>query len=238
MTGAPLGNVRALPETDFMLYVLISLCIVVSVLIIIKKRFSSPFKLIMVFGKKGSGKSCFMVHEMLRHLKRGWIVYTDLPVNIKGVRLINALDLSTFKPEANSLVCLDEAGLTFNNRNYKTFSDGMTEYVKLQRHFKVKMIINSQSFDVDKKLRDCTDSLILQSNILNVISISRPILRSVTLVEPSAEGESRIADRLVFDKIWHWRIYLMPKYFKFFDSFAVPDRDLIPFVEMGVDNPS
>lgn len=220
----------------FMLYVLITFCLFISLLIFIKRRFSSPWRLIMVFGKKGSGKSCYMVHEMLRHLKKGWIVYTDLAVNIPGIRLINALDLSKFKPEANSLVCLDEAGLTFNNRNYKTFSDGMTEYVKLQRHFKVKMLINSQSFDVDKKLRDCTDSLILQSNILNIISVSRPILRSVTLVEPSAEGESRIADRLVFDKIWRWRFYFMPKYFKYFDSYSVPDRELIPYQEV-VDNP-
>ena len=168
---------------------------------------------------------------MIKHLKKGWTVYSDFPVNISGVRLINANDLNSFKPCENSLVCLDEVGLTWNNRNYKDFSQGLTEYIKLQRHFKVKMIIASQSFDVDKKVRDCTDSMILQSNLWNIISISRPIIRSITLTEPTSEAESRIADRLQFDKFWHWRFYFMPKYWKYFDSHSVPFRDEIPYTE-------
>lgn len=199
--------------------------------IFLKRRYNNPFKLVFVFGKKGSGKSCYLVHEILKHIKRGWIVYSDMPVSISGVRLINADDLSTFKPVENSLVVLDEVGLTWNNRDFKNFSRGITEYIKLQRHFKVKMIINSQSFDVDKKVRDCTDSMILQTNLFNCISISRPILRSITLTEPTSESESRIADKLKFASIWHWRFYWMPKYFKYFDSHSVPFREELPFSE-------
>ena len=200
--------------------------------IILKRKYNNPFKLIFVFGKKGSGKSCYLVHEIIKHLKKGWIVYSDFPVNINGVRLISFNDLSTFKPVENSLIVLDEVGLSANNRDFKTFSKGLTEYIKLQRHFKVKMIMNSQSFDVDKKIRDCTDSMILQSNILNCISISRPIIRSVTLTEPTSEAESRIADSLKFAKIWNWKFYWMPKYFKYFDSHSVPFREEIPYKEM------
>lgn len=209
----------------FILFVFIFL------VIYLKRKYNNPFKLIFVFGKKGSGKSCYLVHEIKKHLKKGWIIYTDMSVNIDGVRHISASDLDSFKPVENSLVCLDEVGLTWNNRDFKNFSKGITEYIKLQRHFKVKMIINSQSFDVDKKIRDCTDSMILQSNILNCISVSRPIVRSITLTEPTSDSESRIADRLQFDKFWRWRFYWMPKYFKYFDSHYTPDRPEIPFTE-------
>lgn len=207
-------------------------CAFICTIIILKRKYNNPYKLIFVFGKKGSGKSCYLVHEILKHKKKGWNVYSDFPVNINGVRLINADDLKTFKPVANSLVVLDEVGLTWNNRNFKNFSDGLTEYIKLQRHFCVKMIVCSQSWDADKKLRDCTDSMILQSNLLNCISIGRPIIRSVTLTEPTSEAESRIADSLKFDKIWHWKFYWMPKYFKYFDSHSVPFREEIPYTEM------
>lgn len=199
--------------------------------VFLKRKYNNPFKLIFVFGKKGSGKSCYLVHEIKKHLKKGWTVYTDLPVHLDGVRLISASDLDSFRPVSNSLVCLDEVGITWNNRDYKSFSRGITEYIKLQRHFKVKMIINSQSFDVDKKIRDCTDSMILQTNLLNCISISRPIVRSITLTEPTSEAESRIADKLQFDKIWRWRFYWMPRYFKYFDSHSIPNRPEIPYTE-------
>lgn len=212
----------------FVLFLFVSF---VGFLIFIKRKYNNPFKLIFVFGKKGSGKSCLLVNEILKHLKRGWVVYSDMPVSISGVRLINPNELDKFKPVENSLVVLDEVGLTWNNRNFKNFSDGLTEYIKLQRHFKVKMIINSQSFDVDKKIRDCTDSMILQTNLFNCISISRPIVRSITLTEPTADAESRIADRLKFDKIWRWKFYWMPRYFKYFDSHSVPFREEIPFTE-------
>lgn len=214
-----------------MLYFILFFVLFIVLVIYIKRKYNNPFKLIFVFGKKGSGKSCYLVHEIKKHLKKGWTVYTDMFVNIAGVRHISANDLDSFKPVANSLVCLDEVGLTWNNRDYKTFSKGITEYIKLQRHFKVKMIINSQSFDVDKKIRDCTDYMILQSNILNCISVSRPIVRSITLTEPTSEAESRIADKLQFDKIWRWRFYWMPKYFKYFDSHYIPDRQEIPYSE-------
>lgn len=216
-----------------MLILILLFLLFIFLIVFLKRRYSNPFKLIFVFGKKGSGKSCYLVHEIKKHLKKGWTVYTDFPVNLDGVRYINANDLGVFKPVSNSLVCLDEVGLTWNNRNFKSFSDGLTEYIKLQRHFKVKMIINSQSFDVDKKIRDCTDSMILQSNILNCISVSRPIIRSITLTDPTSEAESRIADKLQFDRIWRWRFYWMPKYFKYFDSHYIPEREEIPFTEMS-----
>lgn len=194
------------------------------------RRFVNPYKFIFLFGKKGSGKSTYMVKLMLQHIKHGWTVYTNMfDVNIPGVRLFDVQELTTCTPPPNSVLFVDEAGLIWDNRNYKSFSGGYTEFFKLQRKYKCKVYINSQSFDVDKKLRDLTDYMYLQTNIANVIGISRPIVRKVSLVEASADSESRIADNLRFDSIFRWRFTWLPRYFRYFNSFDAPQRSEVSF---------
>lgn len=199
------------------------------------RKYNNPYKLCFIFGKKGAGKSTLMVHHMLKDLKRGWTVYTDIQdVNIPGVRIIrNSKELETFVPEPGSSLYLDEVGISFDNRNYKQFAPGLRDFFKLQRKYRIKVTMNSQSFDVDKKIRDTTDSMILQTSFLNVFTLSRPIIRNITLTEPSAECDSRIADSLKFGRITSWRIYFMPKYFKYFKSFDAPYRDFIEYTEVG-----
>lgn len=198
------------------------------------RRFVNPYRLIFIFGKKGSGKSTLMVSQMLKDLKHGWNVYTDMQdCVVPGVRIINSsADLAKFVPEANSALYLDEVGISFDNRSYKSFDSGLRDFFKLQRKYKCKVVMNSQSFDVDKKIRDVTDSMILQTSIGNVITLSRPIRRSVALVEATAQADSRIADNLKFESIFRWRVLWMPKYFKYFESFNAPERPAIPFREI------
>lgn len=198
------------------------------------RRFVNPYRLIFIFGKKGSGKSTLMVSQMLKDLKHGWNVYTDMQdCVVPGVRIIkSSADLAKFVPEANSALYLDEVGISFDNRSYKSFDSGLRDFFKLQRKYKCKVVMNSQSFDVDKKIRDVTDSMILQTSIGNVITLSRPIRRSVALVEATAQADSRIADNLKFESIFRWRVLWMPKYFKYFESFNAPERPAIPFREI------
>lgn len=188
---------------------------------------ANPYRLIFVFGKKGSGKSCYMVNQMLRYSRRGWWVYTDMEgVRIPGVRQIHVNDLVTLRPLPHSLVCLDEVGISMDNRNYKSFPPGLRDFFKYARKMKCRVIINSQSYDVDKKVRDTVDSMLL-TVALGPLSIVRPIKRSITLVEPSAESEGRISDRLSFSSIFSWRFYWLPFYFPYFDTLAMPQRKLI-----------
>lgn len=210
------------------MFFLILICVLLTVFIALCIKYKNPYTLTFVFGKKGSGKSCLLTNELIHHKKKGWICYTDLPINIPGIYIINAQDLKDFRPEPHSFIALDEVGLTWDNRNFKAFDKGLTEFFKLQRKYKCKIIMNSQAFDVDKKIRDLTDRMILQRNIGNVISFSRPIRRSITLTEPSAEGDSRIADRLSWASFFSCKFYFMPRYFKYFNSFDRPDRPLIP----------
>lgn len=200
------------------------------------RRYNNPYRLIFIFGKKGAGKSLYMVKQMMKYLKKGWTVYTDIDnCNLPGVRIMKAMDLSEFAPVENSAIFLDEAGILFDNRNFKNFNSGLRDFFKLQRKYKCRVFLNSQSFDIDKKIRDVTDQMGLMVSIGNVFSIYRPIRRSIALTEPSAEAESRIADKLSFESIFKWQITYLPKYFKYFDSFAAPARPPLPFKEIVAD---
>lgn len=200
---------------------------------IYSRRWANPFKLVFIFGKKGAGKSCYMVRQMLWHMRRGWHIYTDMSdINIPGVRIISSRDLEVFTPDYHSALFLDEVGITFDNRNFKSFPAGIRDFFKFQRKYRVKVFMNSQAYDVDKKIRDVTDGMILQSSIFDCISLSRPIKRSVSLTQASSESDSRVADQLVFKSIFTWQLYWMPKYHKYFDSFAAPPRKPIPYTEV------
>lgn len=193
-------------------------------------RYRNPYTLTFIFGKKGAGKSCYMVREMLRLQKRGWLIYTDMPdIKISGVRIIKHMDLVAFRPEEHSALFLDEVGISMDNRDYKSFPPGLRDFFKYLRKMKCRCYMNSQAYDVDKKVRDTVDSMILQTSLFGVFSISRPIIRRVTLTEATSQADSRIADNLSFGSIFSFRIYYMPKYFKYFNSLEMPARKLISY---------
>lgn len=206
------------------------LCSAFGSLCYFSKKYNNPNKLIFIFGKKGAGKSTYMVSLMLSHLRKGWNVYTNMDdVNIPGVRVMSADSLKSCVPDAHSVLFIDEGGLIWDNRGFKSFDKGFTEFFKLQRKYKCKVYINSQDFDIDKKIRQLTDSMVLMTSIANCIGVVRPILRKVALVEASAAGESRIADNLKFGNIFSFRFLWLPKYFRYFDSYAAPWRPSVDF---------
>lgn len=196
------------------------------------KSHDNPYKLTFIFGKKGAGKSCYMVSLMLRYLKRGWNVYTDMEdIRIPGVRIITVNDLSLFRPAPHSAIFLDEVGISMDNRAFDKFPPGLRDFFKYLRKMQCCCYMNSQAYDVDKKVRDTVDRMILQVSVANLISISRPIARTITLTEPTSQAEARICDKLSFTNILTWRFFWMPNYYKYFNSKAMPAREMIPFVE-------
>ena len=187
------------------------------------RYFKSPYKLHMIFGKKGSGKSTLLAKIALKSLKKKKTVFTNMQeLVVPGVFLIESSKLGEFIPPPNSVLLLDEVGILYDNRNFKSFSNAVRDFFKLQRHYKVDVWLASQSFDVDKKLRDLTDEMALVVSLFPWLSLVRPIKKSVCLIESSALGESRIADNLKFKWIFAWRFVFLPRWTKYFDSFNAP----------------
>lgn len=200
------------------------------------RKYKNPYKLFMVFGKKGSGKSAFLVRQAIKYQKKGYIIYTNMSdCCLENIRIIDPDCLGEFVPCADSCLLLDEVGMLYDNRNYKNFKPSVRDFFKLQRHYRVVCFLASQTFDIDKKLRDLTDEMYLISNIATALSLVRPIRKTVTLTEATAEGESRIAENLKFRFFTSWRLYWIPKTIKYFESFVAPARPLLNYT--SPDNP-
>ncbi len=201
------------------------------------KKYLNPYKLYMVFGKKGSGKTTLMTRLAFDHLKMGFTVYCTEHINVPGVRYFDVQWIGKKSFDSNSLVLIDEVGMIWDNRNFKTFAIEVRDWFKLQRHYKCKVYLFSQTFDVDKKLRDLTDGLYLCNTVLRVFTWAKRIHRKVVLTESESDRESRISENLEFDSILTWPfggriLTYIPKYSPFFDSHCVPELDPIPFIEM------
>lgn len=218
----------------FLFKVFLAIFIPVLLFSLYSRKFNNPFKLFFIMGKKGSGKSTLMVKKMLKYLRRGWLVYTDMSeVIVPGVRLIKAKDLEKFAPAYHSVVFLGEVGITYDNRNFSKFPEGVRDLFKFERKYKFRCYMDSQSYDIDKKLRDLVDGIYFQSNIGNLIGISRPIRVSVEPADSSQNSDACFVEKLTFAPIWKWEFTWLPRYFKYFDSFSAPARPMIPCQVVG-----
>lgn len=189
------------------------------------KKYLNPYKLTMVFGKKGSGKSTLMVRMAYEYLAMGWTVFCT--ERLDGCIHIDYKDIGYKHIPPQSLLLVDEVGMIWDNRNYKDFKPQVRDWFKLQRHYKVKVVLFSQTFDIDKKLRDLTDEMFLCTNVLRVFSWAKRITRRVVLVQPGPDTPARIDEELAYDLFLWWPfgsriLTFIPSWAPFFDSHNCP----------------
>lgn len=198
---------------------------------VLTKKYINPYKLYMVVGKKGSGKTTMLVRLAYEHIRKGWTVYTTEP--LPGCYHIDYKDIGVYNIPTGSVLLVDEVGMVWDNRKYKDFPDYLRDWFKYQRHEGVKVYLFSQTFDVDKKIRDLTDAMYLVSNKFRVFAYAKRIIKVPDLVKPSAEGPARLDDVLKFDSfLLFWcgsRMFtFIPRYAKLFDSherLGLPDHE-------------
>lgn len=162
-------------------------------------KYRNPCKLYMVFGKKGSGKTTFLAKTAYQYLKKGYPVYCT--ENIAGTIHFNVEDIGKVTFPEYSVILIDEVGMIWDNRNFKNFRPEVRDYFKYQRHEKHIVYLFSQTFDIDLKLRNLTDCMYLCTCHFGWLSIARKIKRSIVLVQPQGDSESRIADNLQFEPL-------------------------------------
>lgn len=199
------------------------------------KRYLNPYKLIFVFGKKGSGKSTLLVKYATQYRERGWTVFST--EYIPGTYKIDYEDIGFVQFPPHSCLIVDEVGMIWDNRNFKNFKPEVRDFFKLQRHYKCCCILASQTFDVDKKIRDLADEMFLVSKKFRVFSYAKRILRETVLVEATGESPSKIDENLVFDSLFFFwagsrKLSFIPKWSKWYDSFAAPELDHKVFEEV------
>lgn len=185
---------------------------------------SNPYTLTMIFGKKGCGKTSDIAKQSLYYIKKGYKVYSN--VAISGTELYDPknIGLNTFPP--NSVVFCDEVGLIWNNRDFKTFQKCVREWFKYQRQYKIKMILYSQAFDIDKQLRDLTDNMYIMRR-LGKISIKRPVYKKIG-ISKDGDGNGALVDTYSYGLLFSgWKFTYLPRYYGMFKSFNPPNLPII-----------
>lgn len=203
--------------------------VIIAVFCFVTRNYVNPYKLIFVFGKKGSGKSTLLTKLAVKYSKRKWTVYTT--ENIAGTHnIVDPKQIYRMNFPERSCILIDEVSLIWDNRDFKSMDKRVVEWFRYQRHHKCRVYFFSQTFDIDKKLRDLADDMFLVNKYFRVFVIAKHIVRKPVVVHPGPDSPARIDDDMVVDGPLLWlfggRIgAFIPYWSKFFDSHKLPDTD-------------
>lgn len=193
------------------IFVLIILFIFLEIL---NRRLLNPYKLYIIIGNKGTGKTAYMTWLAHKYSKKGWSIYTNFGI-------FNPLksDYYNYSYPENSVLFIDETGLIHDNRSFKTFPKQATELYKYQRKRKLIIYLASQTVDVDKKIRDVADYHILLRRFLPFV-IPVYYRRISRVIHNEQTGITDIGDTLITGlipiKLSH--IFLLNSVIKKFDT--------------------
>ena len=184
-----------------------------------------------VFGSPGSGKTTLCSKIIQYYNKKKIKTYSNFPC--KGAILIDDESIGYYNFN-DSVIVLDEAGISYSNRDACNKRGLMQDkqrlqYWKLVRHYRAQIIVVSQSWnDVDKKVRDLANYYFyIRRSIIPGFTVVRPIFKVVDIDETSHEP----ADMYKFDVFWHNMWIWRRKWYKFFDSYDCPSLPDYPVNE-------
>lgn len=195
-------------------------------------KYVNPYKTTLYYGKKGCGKTTLLTKLSMQAIKKGTIVYSS--VEIPGTRFFNPKDLNKFKPDPYSLVMIDEIGLIWDNRNFKSFESGVNEFFKYARQYHITIHMFSQVPDIDLKIRNLCDAYYLVENKFRVFSYAKRIQKILT-VRTDIEGKGNLVDSFEFAFFLSpaaRKLTFIPAWTAFYNSFDPPERPSIPYKQL------
>lgn len=189
--------------------------------------------IMIFFGVPGSGKTTHAARIVSKNLRHGIPTFSNVP--IKGAYKYTTSDLGRFMIEDCDLI-IDEAGIQFNNRAYKSLSQEVILFLKLYRHFGIRNIyVYSQSYDdMDITIRRLSDVVfVLRRTAIRSIFAVRQIDVKVGIDE-----EKHCISDLYFWKRFSLRLFWGRPYWRLFDSWARPQLPAKEFQVFGKDTQS
>ena len=195
----------------------------------------------MLFGKKGSGKNTYLTRMALKYNRMGYTVYSDS--EIFNTYKLDTNWIGKYDFPQDSVLLVQEAGINWDNRNFKSFPSEVRDFFKLQRHKRVIVYLASQSFDIDKKLRDLTGEMYLIVNFMRIFSVAKRINKKITIQKAddpnkaSTDQASFLTESYSFDLPFFWKFTYIPRYVKFFNSFECDPLPLVTSKKYHYDNP-
>lgn len=173
----------------------------------------------MYIGVPGSGKTTFAAYLAKKRRKKAKkkktndLILSNFP--LKGAFKIVKSDIGQYMIH-DCLLIMDEAGIDYNNRNFKTFSDDETYFYKFHRHYNVDIAMFSQDFDVDVKLRKLATRLfIVEKSFIPGFIKRRQISKKIGI----DKNTKQLIDEYKF-VIFGTKYIYAPKLWKLFDSYS------------------
>lgn len=187
-----------------------------------KKRLP-PQIVSIYFGVPGSGKTTFAAYLARHDLRRGIPVWSNVPIT-GCYQLDPKTDIGAYMI-CGGRVIIDEAGIEYNNRDFKDFSKKSLYFYKYHRHYQLAVDVFSQGFDdMDKKIRTLAQKLyVVKKGILPWFIHRRQIKKRVGINDMSKE----IIDEYYFVP-WSTKIIFSPPLWKMFNTISreeYPEKD-------------
>lgn len=168
-----------------------------------------PHVLNVYFGVPGSGKTTFAAYLTKWALHENWIirlcrrfnnpisrlilnskylkrripVYSNVPIT--GAYVLDPKeDIGNYMIE-DAKIIIDEAGIEYNNRNFKSFPQEAIYFYKYHRHYKTSVDVFSQSFDdMDITLRRLAQNFyVVRKSLVPGCVVARKIKRKIGVDE-------------------------------------------------------
>lgn len=179
----------------------------------------SECKLNIYFGLPGAGKSTYASYLAYHDMKHGKAVYSNFPIT-GAFELNPSTDLGNVDV-TNGRVIIDEAGIEFNSRAYKSLSQNIIKFLKLHRHYETIVDVFSQSpDDMDITIRRLAYNCywIKKSIYLPNFIYLVPLERTLDVIDGDIKTTYIIHDRL-FDR----KYVYCPKYWRMFNTLSRPN---------------
>lgn len=205
-----------------------------------------PLQLNVYFGVPGSGKTTYAAYlareaqresKVLRLCRRfpcrftNWIlngknwkrpypVWSNVPIS--GTLRINAKEDLGINLIQDGKLIIDEAGVEFNNRDYKSFPKPAIKFFKYHRHYGVSVDVFSQSFeDMDVTLRRLAQNFyVVKRSVIPWFITTKLIRRKVGIDETSHQLVDAYSFGFpVFDTKW----IFCPPLWRMFNSYDIED---------------
>lgn len=190
------------------------------------RQYDNPYKVYFLMGLMGCGKTTYIAKKSIFYQKRGRTVYSnvEIPGNIyfEPNHVVGKL---SFKP--NSVIFIDEVGTIWDNRDFAKFDKAVRDFFVYARQQRLTIYMFSQSYDIDKKIRDRNHGIFLIKRFCRVWSVARKV-HKVQSIGHNMEGSGTIIDDYQYASIidcllfggWEWTF--IPRWTSYFESYNPP----------------
>lgn len=183
------------------------------------------------FGSPGAGKTTVACKLALEAKKKYEHVFLNFNHRIPNAYICDLNGLGEWTFPWNSKLFIDEAGIVYNNRKFKSFPQETIAWFKLHRHFGTDVCLLSQSWeDCDVTIRRLSDKLWYVFK-LGPFTVCRKVYKRVTVDQTT---EQIIDGYRMSNLIWlllyplqakgrlfaeRFKVIYRPRYYKYFDTY-------------------